>query len=636
MNAWRFVLRSLLFHWRIHGAVILGVAAATAVLTGALLVGDSVRGSLRHLTLDRLGKIDELLVVDHFFRSELASELAQQPAFQEHYSAAVPAIIFPSATAERVGDAGRQRAASVLVIGSAADFWKLGADGIAPPKIPGDGEIVLNATLANELGAKIGDQLVLRLAKVTQIPADSPLGRKTDRTSSLAELTLIDIIPAEGLGRFSLQPTQTSPRIAYVATSLLQDALEVPGKVNAIFVAGKNPHQPPSPVASTALAAALHPTLADYGLTLKHVRQTFEPMDAKAQAQADEKADVIFDYYSLSSDRMMLQPETEREALQAFQGLKPAPLLTYLANSIAKIPTAAELAAAELANKENPPPKPIPYSTITAIDPAPGGPLVDEDGQLIAPLAEDEIVLNRWAADDQRAKVGDRIRVTYFEPETTHGDEQEVSAEFRVKAIVPLTKPKSPYTRRGPAKFAERPTAANDPDLTPEVKGITDQESIADWDAPFPFDYSKIRDPQDDDYWDDYRTTPKAFVSLAAGEKLWGSRFGKATSIRIPAAADVSQAVLRQRFLQQLAQDDQRLGFNFLPLKRQGLAASAGTTPFDFLFLALSMYIIAAALMLVWLLFRLGVEQRASEVGLLLGLGWTRRKTTWRLVREGS
>ena len=40
-----------------------------AVLTGALLVGDSMRGSLRRLLLDQLGQIDEVLVTDPFFRA---------------------------------------------------------------------------------------------------------------------------------------------------------------------------------------------------------------------------------------------------------------------------------------------------------------------------------------------------------------------------------------------------------------------------------------------------------------------------------------------------------------------------------------------------------------------------------------
>jgi len=56
MSVWQVIGNSLRHHWRIHAAVAFGVAAATAVLTGALIIGDSVRGSLRHLVLDRLGK----------------------------------------------------------------------------------------------------------------------------------------------------------------------------------------------------------------------------------------------------------------------------------------------------------------------------------------------------------------------------------------------------------------------------------------------------------------------------------------------------------------------------------------------------------------------------------------------------
>ena len=47
MTLGRLLLRNLLFHWRGNSAVVLGVAVGTAVLTGALLVGDSLRGSLR-------------------------------------------------------------------------------------------------------------------------------------------------------------------------------------------------------------------------------------------------------------------------------------------------------------------------------------------------------------------------------------------------------------------------------------------------------------------------------------------------------------------------------------------------------------------------------------------------------------
>src|SRR4030081_982253 len=75
MTLGRLLLRNLLYHWRGNLAVLLGVVVGTAVLTGALLVGDSQRGSLRDLALGRLGWFDEALVAPRFFREELAGEL---------------------------------------------------------------------------------------------------------------------------------------------------------------------------------------------------------------------------------------------------------------------------------------------------------------------------------------------------------------------------------------------------------------------------------------------------------------------------------------------------------------------------------------------------------------------------------
>ena len=68
---------------------------------------------------------------------------------------------------------------------------------------------------------------------------------------------------------------------------------------------------------------------------------------------------------------------------------------------------------------------------------------------------------------------------------------------------------------------------------------------------------------QDDEYWQNHRTTPKAFISLAAGKRLWGSRFGEVTSVRVgtpphlPAGGEQERAFrskLEQKFLAELDQ----------------------------------------------------------------------------------
>src|SRR5437764_1292444 len=76
MTFFRLLLRNLFYHWRGNSAVLLGVAVGTAVLTGALLVGDSLRGSLRDLTEKQLEWVDSAMVAGRFVRAQLAEEIA--------------------------------------------------------------------------------------------------------------------------------------------------------------------------------------------------------------------------------------------------------------------------------------------------------------------------------------------------------------------------------------------------------------------------------------------------------------------------------------------------------------------------------------------------------------------------------
>src|SRR5581483_6684120 len=66
--------RNLRFHARSHAGALLGVIIATAVLVGALAIGDCVRGTLTDLALARLGQVhDAIAPSDRFFRAQLAA-----------------------------------------------------------------------------------------------------------------------------------------------------------------------------------------------------------------------------------------------------------------------------------------------------------------------------------------------------------------------------------------------------------------------------------------------------------------------------------------------------------------------------------------------------------------------------------
>jgi len=633
MSALLLIFRSLLYHWRTNLAVAGGVTAGTAVLSGALLVGDSMRGSLRDLTLERLGQVDEVLLSEHFFREELAGELASRPESRERFTAAVPAIIL-RASVENTNQQDKRRANRINLFACDARFWQLGSGGwlwsneVSPqspasrglaPLDPGhppelsSRQIVLNQPLAERLGVKqAGEDVILHLPDLSAIAGDSPLGKKTD-TIQRPRLTVAAIIPAEGLGRFSLRPNQQVPLNAYVSLGGLQDRLGPPGRVNAILVAGKEGSAGPPPEDPdllednhNALEQLLKPTPDDYGIRIAES----EP-DLRTPRRGESR------YINITSDRMLLEPAIEAAVRRTLEreGVEFQPVLTYLANAIEKQRHDATV------ERQGDDGKIIPYSTITALDFAnapPLGPFLTPHGGPIAPLDDRQgklIVLNSWAADDLGVKPGEKVYVTYFQPESTHGQAEEVTHEFTVAAVVDLA------------------GAADDRAFTPVVPGLTDQRSINTWEVPFsPFRKGLIR-RKDDDYFRRYGLTPKAFVSLAAGQRLWGSRFGRTTGFRVKRDEHTTVESLGKKLQAEL--EPARLGFAFQPVKLQGLEASAGTTPFNVLFLSFSFFIIAAAVMLVALMFRLGIDRRAAQIGILVAVGFGRRRIGLLLAGEG-
>src|SRR5579862_3915224 len=146
--------RNLRWYWRTNLAVLVGVATAVGVLGGALLVGSSVRSSLRELVLERLGNADFVIVRNGFFREELASG----------FSPACPIIAINGIV---VHEPSGRRASGVQVYGVDERFWKLQEEPGEPPR---GREVLLSAALEQELGAKGDDTILIRVQKPSAIP----------------------------------------------------------------------------------------------------------------------------------------------------------------------------------------------------------------------------------------------------------------------------------------------------------------------------------------------------------------------------------------------------------------------------------------------------------------------------------
>ena len=567
----KLVRRNLTYFWRTNVAVVAGVGVAVAVLAGALLVGASVRGSLHELALLRLGSVDQVVTSGGFFREALADDLRSATDLAATFGDVCPLIILEGFVTHQ--ENGR-RASGVQVYGVDERFWRFhGRD--PSGRAPDTNDVLLSEGLARELGGQAGDVLLVRVERPSAIPASSLHGRKGD-VGRTVRLSIRAVVSADELGEFSVRPQQGLARSVFVSLERLQRDLERPGQVNTVLLGvGASTGDNAARVALVETSLRERVTLEDLGIKLRTLPAPSALgtpiimiiMEADAGLLSDEVA------------------EAGRSAAEAL-GMRAQPILTYLANRI------------RLGDRE------VPYSLLTALDldaitPVPSSQFPD-------PSSQPPIVLNEWAADDLAAAPGDLVSIEYYQWQD-EGLLLTREAEFRVVGVVRLE------------------GAAADPDLAPDYPGITQAGSLFEWDPPFPIDLSLVG-PRDEEYWDRYRTTPKAFLQLEAGQALWESRWGKLTSLRVfPSEGPLGPALAA--FGEELRASLDPIGggvggFGVYPARALALEASVGATDFGEYFTYFSFFLAVSALLLASLFFRLGVEQRLKEIGMLRALGF--------------
>lgn len=571
----RLPLRNSAYHWRSNLPLMLGVAVGAAVLAGALIVGDSLRGSLRERSLLRLNGVESAYVGPRLVREQLAEEVGPN---------VLPALILGGSARSEPEPGTERQLGRVTVVG-------LSPEGYKAFDLP-EG-LVLGTSVANHLQLKADGIIDLGLEKASAVPRGSLLGRRSlDDTTTTVRLKVGSVLPADhSMNQFTMMPDPNPPLNIFVPLTELQDRLERPGRVNALLATDGNTEE-----LNKRLGQSLQ--LADWGLKLR-VTDKEKP------------------YFSVESDQLLIEPRLVRGIQAAADSLQwpNEPTYSYLANAIT-------LGQKPIWNNEpGEESELIAYSTVAALDATakePLGPFLPEG---VESLDFDEIVLVDWDESpfhnhDPPLKKGEQITVTFFKPEI-ESRLDETYEVFRFAGFIPLS------------------GVANDKNLTPPFPGITDKTSISDWDSPFELNNRRIR-PRDERYWEEYRATPKAYIHPEAGKRLWGSRFGETTSIRVapPDGQDLqqSEAELARAILSQL--DHRSAGLRFEPTRKNMLLASRGGTDFGVLLLAFSLFLIVSALLLVSLLFRLAIDRRGKEVGLLLATGYSQRQVRRLLMAE--
>jgi ABC-type lipoprotein release transport system permease subunit len=567
MTFWRLVKRSLAFYWRMNLGVLLAVTVSTAVLTGALVVGDSVRHSLMMMVKERLGAAELASVSQNrFFRAKLADELAG-----ELNTTVAPVLQLRGLIAN--GE-GTKLANRVDVLGVDERFFEIGAKGDVESFWRDWSEgVVLNEPLAQRLGVGLGDQVKLRIERPGLMPREAPLTPDSD-LSAFFRPRVKAVAGKSQFGRFSLQANQVAPLNVFVPIRWLQENLGHAGQANMLLVAAGAKDSATVQKANVAITKRWR--LADAGLELRKL----------------DKQGVL----ELRSSRIFIDEPLADAAVKADRNA--VGILTYFVNEL------------RLGDKVTP------YSIVTAIAPSAGG-----VSFITADMPDDEILINQWLAEDLGAKTGDSTELTYsvVGPMRKLHDEK---SSFKVRGILPMDGPSA------------------DPNLMPDYPGLADVNNCRDWKPGIIIDLDKIRD-KDETYWDKYRGTPKAFVTLKAGQAMWANRYGNMTAVRYPLSSRTEENIAGKpggSWADKLlsAVDPASVGLFFQPVRQRGDKAGAESSYFGWLFLGLSMFLIVAAVVLTGLLFAFGAESRSEQVGMLLAVGFTPRLVRRLLLIEGG
>jgi ABC-type antimicrobial peptide transport system permease subunit len=637
MTFWTLIRRSLRFHARAHLGVVLGATVGSAALVGALIVGDSVRGSLRDLALQRLGSVRFALENgDRLFGDRLADRLrnavVRESGGASKTGPGSPVTIVPvlKLAATAINQSGTARANRVQLLGIDARFAGLAGSALFSNLPPG--AVVLNEALAAQLNAAPGDSVVLRARKPGALNAESPIA-SPDGTTLALRLRVQAVASVLELGNLNLAASQIPPFNAFVPLGMLQDSADAATRANLLLV--DLPEQPATAMPHTPW----YQVLAErWKLNLPFLRGKLPPQLGPSPSQIAQAPQELL-AASLEKSLVLEDLQLELRPLPGNRGMElrseriflDRPIAAAVFNAAANRPGAPGLFASRpygvltyMVNLLRCGDRATPYSMVSAGEPplAPAG------------LRDDEIIISQWLADDLQAAANSEIELSYFMPDQTSRLIERTN-HFRVRAVLPMDDP------------------ALDRSLMPGFPGVARAEKPGDWRTSFPLVH-KLR-AKDEEYWKQYRGTPKAFVTLAAGQQMWQNRFGDLTAIRFPPVPLPEVAI--ERPLRRVFStsgfgtldpstaapppgtklfDPASVGFRFTPVRAEAIKASAESQDFSGLFLGFSFFLILAALILMALLFQFGLEQRATEVGTLLALGFPPSQVRRLLLFEGT
>ena len=500
--------RNIRYFASYYRLILFSVVVAVMVIVGSLVIGDSVRATLRKQVEERLGQSESVIFAR---QSMLEDSILQHPTLN--------------------GTRGYMLTEGFISYqGTMLPVMVWGTDGID--------KVLINEALSKELGGVPSEDLVLRLPAAGVVPSGSMF--VTDNYTTSLRVTIAGVLDADEGGNINLRNEQIHPLNIFVPRAQLNKTMEQEGKINLI--------------------------LADNHISDQQWTKAWNYEHSGLKIATKDG------FQEITSSRIFLQDAVVESICRDNKATNR--LYSYLANDIAS-------------QRDT-----IPYSFVTAMD-------CYKDVE----LDKNDIILSDYSALRLGVKVGDSVDISYFVAE----DMKRLSTQWQkliVKAIVPVEELQADNT------------------LSVEYPGLSDVERCTEWDSDLPIDMDRI-EPEDEDYWYKYRQTPKAVISYSLIKQDWKSDYGTATAVRITDGGLNLNALTPQMFGLDL----------FYPQDKAIYAANNGVD-FAGLFLALGFFIIAAALLLMYVPLGEMYTLRAAEFRTMLIIGYTPHRISRMLFNE--
>lgn len=546
MRLIKLVISSIIYYRKLNVVLVCGIAVTSTIITGSLLLGDSVRRSLLKIAQQRTGKVEWVLNTgSHFFNSSLTETLRKRLKTGVSSAIMLPGI----ATAH----GGRRRIANTTVIGVEPEFFTLSPQ--AKQISIDQGYALINKKVADILNVKVGDEFTLRIRKPSFLPSDAPFS--TGNNIFSMRLKTQAIIESNDFGNFTLTSNPEVPVNIFVSHADLSKYLNRPDTSNVLLI---------------SLTADAKLTRTDVNHAINSLWR-IEDSNIKIIDVPDR------DLFEIRTDQVFLSHTLTGLIRTEFPDAEP--VFSYFVNEI----------------RHNG--RSTPYSIVSTLP-----------ANTLDRLDDSEIIINSWLADDLDAHKGDVIELEYYIIDAKR-DLQTRKEKFIVRSVVPIT------------------GWADDKTLMPDFPGLHESDDCKDWRPGIPVDLDRIR-TKDEDYWDAYRGTPKAFISFQKAHGMWSNQFGSATGFRMSLRNKKNVITrLNKRLMPEL------FGIRIEHIKSTQKQSAEDSIDFSQLFLGLSFFIVISSLILTMLMFSYYVDQRSSEIGTLYALGYKKSVIRTLYMLEG-